>query len=109
MVSSQDLKHRIEIERKTETENEDGFNVTSWVSVKKVWAKANGLFGKEYWSAKEYDAENTVIFTIRYKACPDLSINDRILFKGDLFNISSIDNVNFMNVELKIKAEVMKK
>lgn len=107
MISSQDLRNRITIERKTEIENDDGFNVTVWTTLKTVWAKANGLFGKEYWSAKEYGAENTVIFTIRYKACPDLSVSDRILFNGKTFNIQSIDNVNFMNVELRIKAEVM--
>lgn len=105
MISSKDLRNRIVIKRKTESKNEDDFNVTSWQSHKTVWAKANSLFGKEYWDAKEYSAENTVIFTIRYKSCPDISIHDRIDFGGKLFNIKSIDNVQFRNIELRIKAE----
>lgn len=105
MISSQDLRNKIAIERKIETKNEDDFNTVSWIPLKIVWAKVNGLFGKEYWSAKEYSAENTVIFSIRYKSCSDLSINDRIVFDERIFNIKSIDNVLFRNVELKIKAE----
>lgn len=105
MVLSQDLRHKITIVRKAETTNTDGFNEITWPELKTISAKVNGLFGKEYWSAKEYNAENTVVFTIRYNSCPDLSVNDRILFKGKPFNITSIDNFKFLNTELRIKAE----
>lgn len=106
MVTSQELRQRIVIKRSTSSQDEDGFTVISWDVYKKPWAKINGLFGKEYWEAKKYEAENTVVFTIRFKSCPDLSINDIIEFRGNVYNITSVDNVMFLNQELKIKAEV---
>ena len=48
--------------------------------------------------------ERTVEFVIRYSACRDLTEKDRILFRGNLYNISSIDNVMYRNEYLKIKA-----
>lgn len=107
MVTSQELKHKICIKRKVRGKDDDGFAKETWDDHKKPWAKVNGLFGKEFWEAKKYEAENTVVFTIRYKSCQDLNINDRIEFRGKLFNISSIDNVKFLNQELRIKAEVV--
>ncbi len=109
MLQSQDLTNRITILRKTSSPNEDGFEKDTWIEYKKVWAKANTLFGIEYWAAKEYSTEDTVVFTIRYNACPDLSINDQIMFKSRKFNINSVDNVLFKNEMLKVKAkEVIK-
>ncbi len=103
-----ELTHRITILRKSSLQ-EDDFEKEAWSEHKRVWAKANTLFGKEYWAAKEYSAEDTVVFTIRYNACPDLSVRDKIKFKGRVFNINSIDNQLFKNEQLKIKAkEVVK-
>ena len=65
----------------------------------------NNLYGKEYWEAKQYSAENTVEFVMRYSACKDLSVNGYRLKQGDkLFNITLIDNVLYRNEILKIKA-----
>ena len=99
-----DLRHRITVQRYTENEDENGIRTGEWQDFKTVWCSANGLFGNEYWEAKQYDAENTVEFQIRHNACPDLSPKDRLLFKGRLFNISSVDNVQYRNERLKIKA-----
>lgn len=103
-MNAGELRQRIEIQRPRNGQDADGFEETSYFPLKTVWAKANGLFGKEWWEAKSYDAENTVEFTIRYNACKDLTIRDRILFQGRLYNITSIDNVLFQNAFLKIKA-----
>ena len=105
MLQSQDLTNRITILRKSSSPNEDDFEKETWCEYKTVWAKANTLFGKEYWAAKEYSAEDTVVFTIRYNACPDLSRNDQIKFNGRIFNIDSVDNVKFKNESLKVKAK----
>lgn len=105
MISSRELRHRIIIQRKSNVKDPDGFTETAWTDYKHAWSKVNGLFGKEYWTAKEYGAESTVVFTMRYSSCPDISINDRILFRSKVFNIVSIDNILFKNEELRIKAE----
>lgn len=99
-----ELRNRIEIQRLTKTQGIYGDTKISFLPLKKVWAKVNGLHGKEYWEAKEYGVERTVEFVIRYSACRDLTEKDRILFRGNFYNISSIDNVMYRNEYLKIKA-----
>ena len=109
MVKSGELTKKISIVRKKTAKDEDGFSKETWEEHKTPWAKVNGLFGKEYWEAKKYNAENTVLFTIRYASCPDISREDRIIFHNTTFNIESVDNVMFKNEELRIKAkEVIK-
>lgn len=103
-MSTNKYVNRITILRKMSYE-EDGFLKDGWKPIKRVWASANKLFGKEYWSAKEYGAEDTVIFTIRFNACKDLNVKDKILFNDRTFNIIDVDNVMFRNEELKIKAK----
>lgn len=99
------FKYRITIQRGTEYEDEKTcVSKAGWVDYKTVWAGVNNLYGKEYWTAKQYGAENTVEFTIRYCACPDLSIRDRIKFNGRVFNITFVDNVQYKNETIKIKA-----
>lgn len=99
------LTKRITIQRKIEKENEStGVTKEEWSDLKTIWAGMNNLYGKEYWTAKQYGAENTIEFTIRYCACPDLSQKDRIKFNGRVFNITSVDNVQYKNETIKIKA-----
>lgn len=96
-----ELKHTVEIQRlqKTVTNN---ITSTDYVPLKKVRAKVNNLYGKEKWEAAEYNADKTVKFTIRYSACPDLTVKDRLEFRGKLFNITHIDEVlygkHFINI-----------
>lgn len=98
-----DLRHRIEIQRLSKAV-QDGFTVTTYQPYKKAWAKANGLYGSEKTDEDAYEAERTTLFVIRHNACPDLSVRDRISFRGKLYNITHIDNVLFGDNFLKITA-----
>ena len=98
-----ELKHRVEIQRIEEV-LEGGFTVTEYRPLKKVWAKVNGLYGKERWDEAVYDADRTAVFTIRHIACPDLAVKDRLLFRGKLYNITHIDNVMFGDHFVKVTA-----
>lgn len=111
-----ELRHKVTIQRYRKTRGEDLVMKMEYVDVKIVWAKVNNLFGKEYWTAKEYAAENTVEFTMRYgsvKNIPEndepngslrvISLKDRLVFRGAVYNITSIDNVLYGNQYVKIK------
>lgn len=71
-----------------------------------VRAYVNNLAGKEYWEAAQAQSENTVVFTMR--CCQALrGINTReysILWEGREYNIVSIDNVQYKNEIIKIRA-----
>lgn len=69
-------------------------------------AYVNGLFGSEYWAARQANAENTVTFEVRY--CRGVAaINPaeyRIVFDGKVYDIQNVDNPQFSNRIIKIKA-----
>lgn len=98
-----DLRHRIEIQRIIKRREADKSIRTEYRTIKTVWAKVNGLYGREWWEARKYGAEGTVEFTIRYGAMKDLTVKDRILFRGTLYNIVSVDNTLFRDNFLKSK------
>lgn len=102
-IQAGDLRHRIEIQRAQKTVN-NTFTTVEYLPYKKVWAKANNLYGKERLEAAEYDADRTVVFTIRKASAPDLTVKDRIKFRGMTYNITFIDEVLFRGDMVKITA-----
>lgn len=97
-----DLRHRITLQKKATSINENGFEVETWEDVRNVWAKVTNLHGGEYFTAAAVQAENTVKFTIRYLEGVDTTM--RILFKGKQYNITAIDNIKYQNRYMEIKA-----
>lgn len=97
-----ELRHRITLQRLTTTTNENGFEMEEWTDVKTVWASITNLHGREYYEAAAVQAEQTVKFTVRY--LKDLDTSMRILFKGNQYNITSIDNIKYENRYMEIKA-----
>lgn len=77
-----------------------------WQDYKTCYAYVNGLSGREYWEAAVVHGENTVEFVFRWKPFFN-SMNTkqyRILFNGGIYDITSIDNIQFRNKTVKIKA-----
>lgn len=77
-----------------------------WVPYKQAYAYVNGLSGAEYWEAANVHQEDTVEFVFRWKPFFD-SMNTkqfRLLFNGGIYNINLIDNIQFRNKTVKIKA-----
>lgn len=97
-----DLRHRITLQRLTTTTNENGFEIEEWIDVKTVWAGVSNLYGREYFEAAAVQAENTVKFIIRYTK--DIDTSMKIIFRGKQYNITSIDNINYKNELMEIKA-----
>jgi SPP1 family predicted phage head-tail adaptor len=95
------LRHRITIQTMNESE--------IWTDLVSCFAQVNGLSGNEYWAASAEQAQNTVDFVIRYMA--DLSClvpqTTRILFRGNRYDVQSIDNFMYQNRSLKLRT-VMK-
>ena len=71
----------------------------------------NSLSGKEYWEAAQVNAQRDIYFIIRY--CSEVAGMDtehyRILFRGQVYNISFIDNVRYQNRMLKLRASLVKR
>ena len=86
--------------------NENGFETEEFIALKIVWASAANLSGREYYEAAAVQKENTVKFKIR--AIPDIDESMKIKFKGMYYNITAIDNINYKNRYMEIKAMEVK-
>lgn len=94
-MKSEELKHKIVIQKYENAVNDNGFEEEAWQDFKTVWAKVENIHGKEYFEAAAVQAEKTVKFTIRF--IKDIDESMRIMFKGKQYNITSIDNIKYAN------------
>lgn len=100
------LKNKITIQKKTAVPDDIGKISEKWSDFMVVHAYANRLSGQELIVAAANGQQDTVTFSVRYcRALSEINSNDfRIIFMGRIFNILTVDNVQFLNVELKIRA-----
>ena len=96
----------VTIEKSGYTEDEIGNQVPVWAEYYRGYAYMNNLSGTEYWEAAQTQAQNTVMFIMRFH--PLLSAmntrEDRLMHRGKAYNITSIDNVQYKNETVKIRA-----
>lgn len=82
--------------------------IKEWDDWKKVYAYANALSGTERWVASQTHSTGIVEFICRWNVLFD-SMNTteyRILFRNELYDIESIDNIQFRNNTVKIRGYV---
>jgi len=94
------LRNLITIQTPTETFDTAGELVQSWADYVSVWAEIVPLVGREYWSARQVNAETTGKLRIRYFS--SITPKMRIKFNSRYFNILGIINVEERNEEMVI-------
>lgn len=101
-------KERIVIQRSRAGTDKAGNHVLSWEDFYVCWAYVNNLSGKEYWEAAQVNAQKDVFFLIRY--CSEVAGMDtehyRIVFRGQVYNITFLDNVKYQNRIVKVRASL---
>lgn len=104
-------KERITIEKSIPGTDKAGNHVLSWIDYYTCSAFVNNLSGKEYWEAAQVNAQKEIYFLIRY--CSETAGMDtehyRILFRGQIYNITFMDNVKYQNRILKLRAFLEKR
>lgn len=101
-MKSEELKHKIVIQKYVNGVNDNGFEIEGWQDYKTVWASVSNLHGREYFEAAAIQAEKTVKFTIRF--INEIDEGMRIKFRDKQYNITSIDNIKYENKFIEIKA-----
>ena len=98
------LQEKIVIQKATITKDEMLNVKTEWTDFYTCRAYANGLSGNEYYEARKQNLQDTINFTIRYtKLLKALNTKEyRVLFRGNVYDITFVDNVQFKNERLKI-------
>lgn len=94
------------IEKRGYTEDEIGNQASVWEEYYRGYAYMNNLSGTEYWEAAQTQAQNTVMFILRFH--PLLGAMNtkeyRLVHRGREYDITSIDNVQYKNETIKIRA-----
>lgn len=100
------FKEKIWLQKCTITADGLGNKKEDWKDHRRLYGYANGLSGREYWEAAGVQAEHTINFIFRWHPWMDgLNTKEyRLLFRGGVYNITSIDNIQFRNQLVKIRA-----
>lgn len=103
MISN--MRERITFQKSSTGTDKNGNHVLSWEDFYSCAAYANNMSGSEYWAAAQVNAQTDMYFVVRY--CSELkdlnTENYRVVFLGETYNITFIDNVQYSNKTLKIR------
>lgn len=97
-----ELRHRIEIQTRLETQNEYGEIVPVWETVAIRWGRIEPLMGRERFLAQAVTAATSHKITLRYIA---LNPKQRLVYQGRVFNIQSVLTKDENKHETQILAE----
>lgn len=97
------LRHSVTIEQATESQNAIGEAIQTWTTFAKRRASVQPFQGREFWSAKQFNAESNLRVRLRYLT--GLTTKMRISWNGRLFDIRSIVNADERNRELILIVE----
>lgn len=94
------LRHRVVLQRLTETRGPTGDLVKTWADQPEIWAAVEPLSGREYWQAQQVAAETTIRVRIRYSSgvVPTM----RVKYGTRTFEVLSIIDPEERHVELHL-------
>lgn len=97
-------KHKIQIVKDTITKDKDGFPITTESVVLEPWAEVKTTRGFTL-IVNNTDFEKAFTnFTIRYPVTP-ITRDMRIKYRGKVYTIQYLNNINEADVELEIQAK----
>lgn len=94
------LRHRLEIQARTATQDSFGDALTAWATVATRWASIEPQSGRETWRADQQQPDTSGTITIRYFA--GLTPRHRLVKGSRVFNIESVVDVEDMHVEMRV-------
>lgn len=105
------MQERIIIQKSQSENDKNGNHTLLWEDYFSCYSYVNNLSGNEYWAAAQVNAQTDLNFIIRY--CREVAALDsehyRIVFRGQLYNISFVDNVQYKNKTVKLRASLVKR
>lgn len=85
---SQELIHRVQIQKKTTGRDENNDEIpVQWADYKKIWAKITHLSGRDLIAAQAAQSEVIARMKINYRT--DIDTEMRVLFKDRIYSITS--------------------
>lgn len=94
------LRHRVIIQKATETRDAHGGITRTWADVSTVWASVEPLSGREFLDASQTEAD--ISHRVRIRHYDDLTPSHRIVHGGRHLNIETIMNRDERDIELEL-------
>lgn len=105
------MQERIIIQKSITGNDSNGNHILLWEDYYSCYSYVNNLSGNEYWAAAQVNSQVDLNFIIRY--CSEVAHLDsehyRIIFRNQLYNIIFVDNVQYKNKSLKLRASLVKR
>jgi SPP1 family predicted phage head-tail adaptor len=100
------LNRRIEIQEETKTSNDYNETISTWSTLRTLWAMLTTRSGYKEYLADQRTYEMNYFFYVRYRT--DLHERLRIKYDGKFYKIISIiEPTDFFKQLLEIKAELL--
>lgn len=106
IISPSEFQHHLTIERVSKVKDEDNILREKWTTLCNSRAKILWTRGNEYTENYGVNSNVGVTFYIRYNH-KDITSKDRIVYKGKIYNIIYVNNVQELNKYYEIKAELV--
>ena len=97
------LRHRVILQRRSESADPGGGISLSWVDVAELSAAATALFGAEAAQAMRLASTQSWLIRLRYRA--DITPADRFSFNQKILNIRSVRNIEQRGRWLECRCE----
>ena len=94
------LPHGIKIQKPVSTKGNSGGQIKTWEDHVTCLAFVKPLQGREYFAAKQVQAETSHKIIMWYQ--PGITSKMRVIFGGRVLEIESVINVDERNVELQL-------
>jgi SPP1 family predicted phage head-tail adaptor len=98
----------VNVESRSTGRDSFGGQITTWTLVKRIYAYVEALTGSERAAAQSIASEVSHRFTVRYDstlwADPKAAATWRLSYKGRLFNIAAVMNVDEANRTVELLA-----
>jgi SPP1 family predicted phage head-tail adaptor len=99
------MRHRIGVSASTLTIDSYGQSVQAWGTAITVWAKVEEIEAAESTQAEGMNTKRVLKVLCRYNAV--FTSGSRVAYDGSFFNITSIINVDGLNIEMRFTAEAI--
>ena len=105
------LNRIITVQRHTSVTDEIGNHLNTWTAFYTCHATVSGESGTEKHTAGTTVEDSDIAFTIRWcRKAAEIDVTGyRVVFHGELYNITSIDHMNFKKKSLKFRCQKVRR
>lgn len=99
------LRRRVTVQQPAQAPDRYGQLADTWADVGTYWAFVRTPTGREAIIAQQFKAELTHVVTMRYLGSAPLGPNMRLAYKGRIFNVLDVLNVDERNRQYDVHCQ----